>query len=556
MKKLFFLSAILFIGSAAFSQNKILLSDNFNNNENGWHLQSDSLFLADINNGVLHIEKFKKNHDAIECLWYRKEINGLNTLEDFSITIFAKFLSGGDILDMLDIQWGTWDKVISGKTTSIYQLNFLLKGEVKLDYFNNGKWNYSSRAKAKEILDRNLYRPGQYNKYEIVQKDGFVVFKINDVEYFKQSANAIAGNTLGFQGCLKSTLEIDKIIVKQLKSKTGKEVEPVSTVAAINSVKQSEKSNVDDLKVYSQNKVLLSDNFNNNKNGWRLQSDSLFLVDINNGVLHIEKFKKNFDARGCLWYKKEIEGLNTLEDFSITIFAKFLSGGDIFDMIDVQWGTWDKVISSKTTSIYQLNFLLKGEVKLDYFNKQWNYTLRTKTKEMLDRNLYRAGQYNKYEIVQKDGFVVFKINDVQYFKQFANPISGNTIGFQGCLKSAWEIDKIIVKQFKSKTEKQPEPVSAIAAVDSLKQTEKNNTDAVKVYPNPFINEFTAMLFAEKTTNAKIELLDMQANLIVQYDKKLDAGENAVRIYADVPPGIYVLKLTVDNKVTTTKLVKM
>lgn len=305
-----------------------------------------------------------------------------------------------------------------------------------------------------------------------------------------------------------------------------------------------------------QNKVLLSDNFDNNKNDWHLQSDSLFLVDINNGVLHIEKFKKNRDAIKCLWYKKEINGLNTLRDFSITIFAKFLSGGDIFDALDVQWGTWDKVISSKATSIYQLNFLLRGEVKLDYFNKDWNYTLRTKAKEMLDRNLYRAGEYNKYEIVQKDGFVVFKINDVQYFKQFANAISGNSIGFQGCLKSAWEIDKIIVKQFKSKTGEQPEPVSTIAAVDSLKQTEKNNTDAVKVYPNPFINEFTAMVFAEKTTNAKIELLDIQANLIVQYDKKLDAGENAVRIYADVPPGTYVLKLTIGNKVTSTKLVKM
>jgi Secretion system C-terminal sorting domain len=552
MKKLFFLSAIIFISSVAFSQNKILLSDNFNDNKNGWHLQSDSLFLVDINNGVLHIEKFKKNRDAIECLWYRKEISGLNTLEDFSITMFAKFLPGGDILDMFDMQWGAWDEVITGNATSIYQLNFLLKGEVKLDYFNNKKWTYSLREKVKEILDRNLYRPGQYNKYEIVQKGGFVVFKINDIEYFKQLANAIAGNTIGFQGCLKSALEIDKIIVMQL-SKTEKQQQPV---AAIDSVKHSEKNNADDLKVYSRDRILLSDNFNNNKNGWRLQSDSLFLVDINSGVLHIEKFKKNFDARGCLWYKKEITGLNTLENFSITIFAKFLSGGDILDMLDIQWGTWDKVISSKVTSIYQLNFLLKGEVKLDYFNKQWNYTLRTKAKEILDRNLYRPGEFNKYEIVQKDGFIIFSVNDVQYFKQFASAISGNTIGFQGCLKSAWEIDKIIVKQMKRKTEKQVEPASTVAVTDSLKQTEKNNADAFKVYPNPFVNEFTLTVFAAKITNAKIELFDMQANLITQYDKKLDAGENAIRMYADVPSGAYILKLTIDNKVTSTKLVKM
>jgi hypothetical protein len=145
----------------------------------------------------------------------------------------------------------------------------------------------------------------------------------------------------------------------------------------------------------AQPKVLLADKFKNNKNGWRLQNDTSFLVDIKDGVLHIEKFKKNYTDRGCLWYTKVINGLNTLEDFSITIYAKFISGGDVVDMIDMQWGTWDKKISSKVTSIYQLNFLLKGDVKLDYFNKTWNYSLRQKSKEILDRNLYRPNEYNK-----------------------------------------------------------------------------------------------------------------------------------------------------------------
>lgn len=305
-----------------------------------------------------------------------------------------------------------------------------------------------------------------------------------------------------------------------------------------------------------QDKTLLSDNFNNNKNGWRLQNDSIFLVDIDNGVLHLEKFRKARDYHGCLWYRREIKGLNTLQDFSITIFAKYLSGGDNIEMLDIQWGIWGNVIASKATSIYQLNFILKGDVKLDYFNKTWNYSLRYKAKEILDRNLYRPGEYNKYEVVQKDGFIIFKVNDKQYFKQFAEPISGNTIGFQGCLKSAWEIDKIIIRQLNVKTGNKADSISQITVIDSIDQSGKNNEGTLKVVPNPFVNEFTVTVVAEKFSNSKIELFDINGNLIMQHDRKLQAGEHNLRMYAEVIPGTYILKLTIDGKVTTTKLVKL
>jgi Secretion system C-terminal sorting domain len=156
--------------------------------------------------------------------------------------------------------------------------------------------------------------------------------------------------------------------------------------------------------------------------------------------------------------------------------------------------------------------------------------------------------------VQQGGFIILKINDQQYFKQYANPISGNAIGFQGCLKSAWEIDKIIVKQLERSKDHRANIISA--AIDSVKQAHKNDVTTLKVFPNPFINEFTVLVAAEKTTTAKIELFDVLGNLIMQYDKKLDAGEQTVRLYADVSPGTYIIKATIDNKVTSTKIVKL
>ncbi len=305
--------------------------------------------------------------------------------------------------------------------------------------------------------------------------------------------------------------------------------------------------------VYSQTKILFTENFKNNKNEWQIKNDSSFKVEISNGVLHLEKRNKNFDDRGCLWYKKEIKNLNTLKDFSITFFAKFISGGDHSDMIDLQWGFWDKKISSKITNIYQLNFFFKGDVKLDHFiNKGWDYSLRGKNKEISKEKNFKMGDFNKYEIIQEDGFVIFKINDKQYFKQYTTPIAGNTIGIQGCLKSVWEIDKITVKQIKRKN---------ITTLDSLNKTTpsdsltNSNKSFVKVFPNPFTNDFTVVFNTQKNSFVNIELYDILGNLILQYEKKVEIGEQKIRLFADVIAGTYFVKLKIENVTSTIKLIK-
>ena len=308
--------------------------------------------------------------------------------------------------------------------------------------------------------------------------------------------------------------------------------------------------------VASQSKVLFSENFKNNKNGWREQNDSSFSVIVKKGVLRWEKLNKNFDDRGCLWYKKEIPGFNTLQDFSITVVAKFLSGGDHTDIFDLQWGNWDKEILSKITSIYQLNFFLKGDVKLDYYNKGWNYSLRKKTHELSGDNLYHAGEYNNYEIIQKDGFIMFNINGKQFFKQFVTPIAGNAIGIQGCLKSAWEIDKIIVRQLTKTNIIETDSISSVIVPDSAMQVPDATEGNLKVFPNPFVNAFTISMQVEKSTTGSFELFDIQGNLLLKYDKKLDAGKQLIKLYADVVPGNYILKITDNSKTISTKLVKL
>lgn len=192
--------------------------------------------------------------------------------------------------------------------------------------------------------------------------------------------------------------------------------------------------------------LLFEDDFANNKNGWAVQEDANFRVAIENNVLHLEKFEKNFTSRGCLWYNKTIPRFNTLNNFSIILYAKYLSGGDLAEMIDLQWGECSRTENGRLVScLNQLTFLFTERVSLERFEQKWT----NRVTEYVSSDAiacFDPKQLNKYEVEQRDGFVVFRLNDKEVFRQRYTPVAGNSIGFQQCLKSAWEIDKIVIHQ--------------------------------------------------------------------------------------------------------------
>lgn len=305
------------------------------------------------------------------------------------------------------------------------------------------------------------------------------------------------------------------------------------------------------LPLFSQNKILLKDDFKNNKNKWTLQNDTDFIVNINNGFLHLEKKHKNWDRRGCLWYNRAIPNFNTAQNFSITIYAKLVSGGDIFEMFDVQWGYRNNSKNDRRSdSLYQLSFMPGSSTKLEYFNAKWNYYVWKDAKAILKEINFKSGDVNKYEVVQKDGIVTFLVNDKELLKHAVNPIGGNSIGFQHCLKSVWEFDKIIVTQQGNTETITTENTNAIALKgEPAKQNE------IKVYPNPFINTFYVNFQLEQDATVQLTLLDINGAILQQHNRKLQNGEQNIQLYADVIPGIYIVKVQAGTQVNTTKIIK-
>jgi hypothetical protein len=211
-----------------------------------------------------------------------------------------------------------------------------------------------------------------------------------------------------------------------------------------------------------QYKKIFKETFRNNKNGWKLYNDSDFIVQIRHGKLYIQKLGLNRKRNGCLWYNKSIPHFDTKKNFSIFFYAKVLSYGDIFNAIDLQWGNplnYENR-SDKNSTLYQIS-ISPTDIRLALFesNKGWTYFDRLNTPlsdewakddEEADEtdisSLLRKGKFNKYEIDHIDKDIFIKINDKIVYKNTITNISGNSIGIQQCLKSAWKIDKLLIKQ--------------------------------------------------------------------------------------------------------------
>lgn len=302
------------------------------------------------------------------------------------------------------------------------------------------------------------------------------------------------------------------------------------------------------LTAFGQDTVLFKDDFQDNRNNWKLWENSKeFYVNIEQGVLHLEKRNKNFDSRGCLWYSQKIDGFDTSKDFSIVLVGKFVSGGDIFEALDIQWGTLaEKNISTQST-LYQLNFFLDGNVRLDFFQSKWDNFNKVNVKEKLEEIAFNPEVFNKYEVSQESGFIRFKINGYEVFKQYVVPVKGNAIGFQHCLKCVWEIEELEVVQKNTLSES----IENVMSVEEEGLRMFNENELV-IYPNPFVDKFNVKFSLDKKEKVTVYLIDIKGHIVAQETRVLPEGNVDFTIEAAVTDGIYIVRLIAEDNNTLYK----
>lgn len=190
--------------------------------------------------------------------------------------------------------------------------------------------------------------------------------------------------------------------------------------------------------VKSVTKLVVKENFSNNRNNWQLIKDSNFYVGFAKGALHIEKLERNRINNGCMWYSKNFEEFDASRNFLISFDARFISYDDVFNGFDFQWGSRDSIL-------YHLAVDTDGWCILERFNNQVHPRNRwTRIDETFNTGLIRLNDNNRVDIIYLNGECTIMINKKQVL-QAKIKCSGKQIGFQGCLKVAWEIDNLIIR---------------------------------------------------------------------------------------------------------------
>lgn len=190
--------------------------------------------------------------------------------------------------------------------------------------------------------------------------------------------------------------------------------------------------------VKSVTKLVVKENFSNNRNNWQLIKDSNFYVGFAKGALHIEKLERNRINNGCMWYSKNFEEFDASRNFLISFDARFISYDDVFNGFDFQWGSRDSIL-------YHLAVNTDGWCILERFNNQVHPRNRwTRIDETFNTGLIRLNDNNRVDIIYLNGECTIMINKKQVL-QAKIKCSGKQIGFQGCLKVAWEFDNLRIR---------------------------------------------------------------------------------------------------------------
>ncbi len=186
-------------------------------------------------------------------------------------------------------------------------------------------------------------------------------------------------------------------------------------------------------------KSVFRENFNDNRNNWPIKNTDIFNVNVANGRLNVEKFMKNKEYFGCLWYSKTIQGLYTNLDFTMQFDVKIIKELDDYNSFEISWGS-----PIPDGFFYQFSFTNTGSFRFDRFSayddKKW-----LNTPQLLKPGIVKPQEFNHVKISQRSDSCFVYVNQALIFKKKIMPVYGRQIGFLHCQKMAWELDNLVIK---------------------------------------------------------------------------------------------------------------
>ena len=183
------------IGDELNSNLSIIFEEFFDNNNNGWYIDSGEYQKGTIVGGRYIIEH-KRN---VKCWLFYKNIK-IDTKKNFKISSTMTFLDG--VVDNgYGLLWGGLD------SKNYYEFIISSNGQFIYEYFLDGKLISESNW----VESSKVNQGKRTNKIEIEKKGEKLEFRINDERIFTTTFTSFFGDRIGFSLNRKMSVAIDQI---------------------------------------------------------------------------------------------------------------------------------------------------------------------------------------------------------------------------------------------------------------------------------------------------------------------------------------------------------
>lgn len=197
MKKIISLIFVLFISTL--SAQKLVFSDDFNDDKNNWSL-NNSDFVVKVNKGELEIE----NKSSTNTKWLLHKLNFNPDNEDFDIEANIKVIKASKDNTTYGLVW-------SGYSDNSYYnvIRLTPDKQIQLYKYKKDKFDYYKSWSTEKYI--NGYK--KINNFKIVKRANIVSIYINDNLVSKSGTHSYFGNKIGFILDPNTTIAIEDVKV-------------------------------------------------------------------------------------------------------------------------------------------------------------------------------------------------------------------------------------------------------------------------------------------------------------------------------------------------------
>ncbi len=431
---------------------------------------------------------------------------------DFQIEAEMKYVSGIDN-NANALLFGKATKKSASGFTSHFRFGFSGNGKITIDNYNADSRSFTDLLgwTASEVLQSQTY-----NKLTVRKTGKKLHFFVNESLVHTADHVPFYGSNVGFMVNGGTEVHVKNFTVGYITKKKGEQIQDLSSlIPPVN-------GQAINYSGYVPERVLFSEEFNDNSRTWREGSSDSRYFKVENGYYVIQSFQSGYYA-AAKFNEEDQFNIDQSRDFQIECKMKFISGEDN-NSNSLNWGQ-----KKEDWSSYRFGFSGDGSFKIFSYdeaasNKWTNYQSWTETSKL-------TNDFNKMTIRKVADQYYFFINETLVTTMPFKPFYGQILSIQSNQNTTIRVDDVMisyiqpgdaatpVKEVATQEKQSSKPVT-VAVEETREEIQKESVKSIASSTKPVV---------KPTANKYIQFVEDHPD----YKKAMKAYENQNYVTASV-----------------------